>query len=231
MSDVTIFYPVNDCYDSIQGEGALTGIPMTILRLQVCDVGCPWCDTKETWKLDLGNRSKTLPEALGQNSQWVYLTAYEIARYIATNHQPEHQFDYWVLITGGEPAIRPLAPLVASLQLEGFRVACETSGTELGAIGAHFDWLCVSPKLGMPGGKTVRPNVMAMADEVKMPGGRERDLVKLSELLDAMPPKDRAVVSLQPISQNKEATRLCVTTAKRRGWRVSIQVHKTVNLP
>ena len=247
MSDRPQLYAVNDVYESIQGEGAMTGQPMTILRLQGCDVGCPWCDTKETWALDRDYRMDQLSDALGQNIRWVLMTGREIAAWLLGRHGKVVPGGQWVLVTGGEPAMRPLAELVAALRWVGFKSACETSGTHSGVLSADFDWLCVSPKLGMPGSKGVQPgdfhdlqpvvirgvqrSVISMADEIKMPVGRQRDILNLESLLDAYPLKAGAVVSLQPISESKEATSLCVETAKRKGWRVSIQVHKLVNLP
>jgi 7-carboxy-7-deazaguanine synthase len=71
----TIRYPVNDCYPCVQGEGVQTGVAMVLLRLHGCAVGCPWCDTKETWLMDPAHEVATLDEALGANPQYAYMTA------------------------------------------------------------------------------------------------------------------------------------------------------------
>lgn len=221
-------YAVNDIYESIQGEGAMTGVPMAILRMQGCDVGCPWCDTKETWTLNLKYRVDLMFDALGRDDKWCMMTSSGIADWINKNHPTMG----WVLLTGGEPAQQNLAALVGRLQAEGLKVLVETSGTAQGVLGCRVDWLCVSPKLRMPGGKEIIPEVLAIADEIKMPIGRQKDIDELLKLLcDDSPVEPGAVVSLQPLSESKEATRLCVEAAKQNAWRVSIQVHKLVDLP
>src|SRR5215510_2463493 len=100
-----VLYPVNDCYTCVQGEGVQTGVAMVLLRLHGCDVGCPWCDTAQTWRFEAENERPTIKDALDE---------------------------------------------------KGYKVALETSGTEAGHLGARIDWICVSPKIDMPGGKTIK---------------------------------------------------------------------------
>jgi 7-carboxy-7-deazaguanine synthase len=215
-------YPVNDVYLAIQGEGSLTGVPMVILRLQGCEVGCPWCDTKETWELDPANQRDTLEEVLGQNLSYAMVTADDLAKWIKS----KWPHTSWVLLTGGEPARYSLQPLVRELHAQGRKVALETSGTELGHLDAELDWITVSPKIGMPGGKTVLPQAVQSAHEIKFPVGRQRDIEQLDALLADMPPHPDTIISLQPISLNEKATQLCLETVKERNWRLSIQLHK-----
>ena len=225
MADL-LHFAVNDIYDSIQGEGVMTGHPMVIVRLQGCDVGCPWCDTKETWVKDLTHRVNRIEETLGINEKWTLASATDIVEWIEQHHPTIN----WILLTGGEPAMHRLKVLVDTFHDHEYRVSLETSGTAAGSLGCEIDWLCVSPKIGMPGGKELIQAVLDSADEIKMPVGRQRDVDRLAELVGTI--ADPApVVSLQPLSQSEEATRLCVQTAKEKGWRVSIQVHKLVNLP
>src|SRR5205809_4867824 len=108
---------LNDLYPTIQGEGAMTGVPMVLVRLQGCGVGCPWCDTKETWVAAAQNRVGTIPEALGTNPRWTDADPPEIAQ-AAREAGPALA---WALVTGGEPAEQELAPLVAALHVEEFR--------------------------------------------------------------------------------------------------------------
>jgi 7-carboxy-7-deazaguanine synthase len=215
---------LNDLYPTIQGEGAMTGVPMVLIRLQGCGVGCPWCDTKETWVTAAQDRVGTIDEALGTNSRWTDAEPVAIAR-AARTAAPALA---WALVTGGEPAEQDLGPLVAALHVEGFRAALETSGTALGHVGAGFDWVCVSPKMGMPGGKPVLPDVVARADEIKMVVAKPADLEALELLLGQTDrsPKRHQVISLQPVSQQPKATELCLKTCIERGWRLSIQLHK-----
>ena len=221
-------YRVNDIYASIQGEGVLTGVPMVLLRLHGCAVGCPFCDTRHTWDVDERNRVNRLEDALGDTAKWVQLSAAEIARTLTAHHRPGPA---WVLVTGGEPADQELTALTAALHGAGYKVALETSGTATGHMAAGIDWVCVSPKIDMPGGKAIVPAVVAAADEIKMVIGREADIDKVEELLRTCEvDTDRTTICLQPMSQSKRATDVCVTAALRRGWRLSLQTHKLLAL-
>lgn len=225
-------YAINNVYPSIQGEGCQTGVPMVILRLQGCAVGCPWCDTKETWKFDAHTLRVTPPEVFNEDGtpshHWIILAASEMAAYIRRKYSNL----LWVLLTGGEPADQDLEALVNALHDAGFRVALETSGTATGFFSALPDWVCVSPKIEMPGGRAVLPEVMATADEIKYVIGKRDDLFKLDALLASCPTlKEGVQICLQPVSQSAKATALCLETCMSRGWRLSIQTHKFISLP
>lgn len=219
-------YPVNDLYTCVQGEGVQTGVAMVLLRLHGCAVGCPFCDTQETWLVDAANEVKTMAAAAGANARYVYLSAAQIARLIQTNHPGPK----WVLVTGGEPAQYDCGPLVAAIHQMGLKVALETSGTETGHVNAGFDWVCVSPKMNMPGGKVIRPEALAVADEVKHVVGRPRDIEALDALLTAVPLKDDVQICLQPMSVSQKATALCLEVVQKRGWRLSVQTHKYIGV-
>jgi len=184
---------VNTIYPAIQGEGCLTGTPMILVRLQGCDLRCPWCDTKEVWSVD-GGIELPVPVIVEQ------------VRQATTGHQ-------WVLVTGGEPTMQRLGPLVDALHGTGYRVALESNGNF--GTDAAFDWVCISPK-----GK-VDSNILCAADEVKY--------VVKDSIPDDVP--DGPVICLQPVSQDLEATALCIETVQERGWRLSIQLHKYLRLP
>ena len=220
-------YRVNDIYPALQGEGVLSGVPMVILRLHGCEVGCPFCDTRETWSVAPENRVETIDAALGANALWCEVDARDVASYIAHEYP---QF-VWVMVTGGEPAAQDLRELVQALHERGLAVALETSGTQAGFIGAGVDWVCVSPKIGMPGGFEILPEVIAQADEIKHVVGRQRDIERLEELLRTCEMKRGAMVCLQPMSTGEAATKLCIETVMSRGdWRLSLQTHKLVGL-
>ena len=223
---MTVLYPVNDCYTCVQGEGVQTGVAMVLLRLHGCDVGCPWCDTKETWAFEATEETAGLIDALGANTHYSYQTAGQIADHIIANH-PGPQ---WVLVTGGEPAQYDLRPLVKALQARNYKVALETSGTEVGHLEASFDWVCVSPKLHMPGGKTIKPAVISSADEIKHVVGKQSDIDDLDNLLAANTLKPGVQLCLQPVSASQKATQLCLNTVQSRGWRLSIQTHKYIGV-
>jgi 7-carboxy-7-deazaguanine synthase len=227
-------YALNDLYRCIQGEGAMTGTPMMLIRLQGCGVGCPWCDTKETWSLDPSLETK-LPRViedvpfemspiLGTNARWASFGASDIAK-AARLFRGDAGIE-WALITGGEPADQDLAPLVDALHESGFQVAVETSGTAAGYQGADIDWLTVSPKFDMPGGKQILGQAIMDADEIKMVVGVQGDIDTLLRMIDLYPLGCDAVVSVQPVSESVKARNLCVQASFRHGWRVSVQTHK-----
>lgn len=216
-------YRVNDIYSCIQGEGVQTGVPMALLRLHGCGVGCPWCDTKETWHTDQQNRADTLSDALGATPLWCELSGSEIAAYLRQTYSNLS----WVLLTGGEPAEQDLQALCYALHDAGFKVALESSGTALGLFNADIDWVCISPKVNMPGGKQILPAALQRADEVKHVVGKPKDIEVLEGLLQYVRPK--TVICLQPVSQSEKATQLCIRTVMERGWRLSVQMHKYIS--
>jgi len=238
---MTTFY-VNTVYPTIQGEGAYTGTPVVLVRLQGCGVGCPFCDTKETWPLD---ESAALPSSdFPDNPPVVSHKFYKFTEKELTTYIKEN-FPHitWVMITGGEPASQDLPPLIHALHVARKLVLLETSGTAVKGLYTSTrscaslfgnkdsaDWVTVSPKLNMPGQLRIKPQALKAADEIKMVVGKERDLELLDELIETHGLQDK-IISLQPISLSKKATELCTRTAIERGWHLSLQTHKFINLP
>lgn len=229
-------YDVNDLYLAVQGEGCLSGVPMLLIRLHGCAVGCHFCDTKETWHPDLKNKSNMpadLASWMGRNHRWAKIDAWSLAR-LARNVAGERIS--WVLLTGGEPAQQKLAQLIEELHERGFKVALETSGTADGLIGAGADWVCISPKINNPGKLPILRAVLALANEIKFVIGKPRDVDLLKSFIDehgdvcgaALPLNESCEWCIQPISQSQSATELCLELAKREGFRLSIQLHKYI---
>lgn len=216
--------PINNIYSCIQGEGVNTGLPMVMLRLQGCEVGCPFCDTKETWESSSIFQLPTIQDALGQNPKWTMQNEQSIILYIQ-EHYPSFQ---WILVSGGEPAQYDLSTLVSLLHDHGYKVAIETSGTE--EIRGNFDWVCVSPKIDMPGKKAIQAQPILKADEIKMVIGKPSDFEKLDTLLRNFRTKPDCQICLQPMSQSPKATWLCIEECQKRGYRLSIQIHKYLNI-
>ena len=127
-----------------------------------------------------------------------------------------------VVITGGEPAMHDLLDLTATLATAGRTSQVETSGTfPIKAV--TETWVTVSPKLDMPGGLCVLNEALARANEIKMPVGRQDDIVRLIELLD------RGVHGPKtPLSLSRRATEICVQNAISNNWRLSLQLHALV---
>ena len=218
-------YNLNDVYVSVQGEGVMTGVPMVIVRLHGCPVGCAFCDTKETWRTSQETKVATLEEALGANERWCEVSAEDLAAYCRTMTNLD-----WILLTGGEPAEQLLGPLVAAFHEQEFYVAIETSGTAVGHLDTMVDWITVSPKIGMPGLRAIQEDAITSADEIKHVVGRLEDIDKLDAMLGLYEPKEGSTVCLQPLSGSAAATKLCIAVCLERGWRLSIQTHKLVGL-
>jgi len=134
-----VIYRVAEVFDSIQGEGTWTGTWMTFLRLQGCDVGCAFCDTKESWPATGGTEAtaEALVAACGRTR---------------------------VCITGGEPCLVDLEPLARGLVEAGRRVHLETSGCYPLRDGERIDWVTVSPK---PPDYRIDPGLLRRVSELK----------------------------------------------------------------
>lgn len=219
-------YPVNELFYTIQGEATYTGYPSVFIRLQGCNVGCPWCDTKHTW--DSGN-AISIQDMLNKDidsNLYAPMSAREILEVVKELGAKR------VVITGGEPCMHDLEPLTTLLATSDIQAQIETSGTEPIRCDPRT-WVTVSPKIGMPGQKTPLFSSVTRANEIKMPVGKMDDLIKLQELLDTMFTKrgySIPPVWLQPLSQGKKATSLCIEAAKVNNWRVSIQTHKYIGV-
>lgn len=215
--------PVNEVFETVQGEAFWTGTPAVFVRLQGCDVGCPWCDTKHTW--DFQGPQVSLAEMAAKEQD---APSYAEARLddlvaLVRGHASKH-----VVITGGEPAMHErLGALCEALLSLGRTVQVETSGTRSLDLPIGV-WVTISPKLNMPGGYEVKSQALARADELKMPVGKPADIEALQNLLANWPHPRH--VWLQPLSQSKKATQLCLAAARDNGWRVSIQTHKFIGV-
>jgi len=285
-------YAVNEMFATVQGEGAFTGTAAIFVRLQGCDVGCPWCDTKHTWAFpdrlrrtgekpreaaekpvvpsDLLGRSSAAPKgsdgsSAGTQGARPALLASPLAPtaspppagnrvwipvMLNKGHAPTPDFAEMlaeeivqnvsrvaagravshVVLTGGEPAMHDLSPLIAALRAAGYFVQVESSGTYPLPLERTY-WLTLSPKLEMPGGRSVLPQSWQRADEIKLPVGKVADVERLlaqKHLWGSAPAAGR--IYLQPLSQSIKSTAICVEQALMRGWRVSVQTHKYLGL-
>lgn len=225
-SEINMQLPLNELFETIQGEGSKTGTPSTFIRLQGCDVGCPWCDTKHTWKLEEGTDDlETVLAKTGSDRRFAWVSIEELARHAAAR-KAQH-----VVITGGEPCQYDLVDLTDLLiEQHGLSVQIETSATE--PVQAAPDvFVTVSPKIAMPGGRALVDETIERADEIKMPIGKFDDLARLEDLLRRRKrPWRPSDIWLQPLSESPKATELCRWWAADRGWRVSLQMHKQANI-
>lgn len=214
--------PLNELFVTIQGEARYTGTPATFLRLQGCAVGCPWCDTKHTWAMDTADLVD-LTSVLAKRSDsrsYAMATVGQLLEQCLKG--PEH-----VVITGGEPCDHDLLALTACLMDAGLNVQIETSGTAPVRVDERA-WVTLSPKIAMPGGKTLLPDAWARADEIKMPVGKASDIETLKRLIEEGGISPVPLIWLQPLSANPKATQLCMMEAIANGWHLSLQTHKFI---
>jgi 7-carboxy-7-deazaguanine synthase len=195
--------PVMEQFYTIQGEGFNTGRAAYFIRLGGCDVGCVWCDVKESWDADAHPR-------------------YAIADLVAgASGYPGRN----VVITGGEPLMHNCLPLTKALQEAGFKTWIETSGAH--PLSGNWDWICVSPKKF----KAPLPEVLAHADELKIIVFNDSDFKWAEEHAALVPATTR--LYLQPEwSRAARMTPALIDYVKANPrWQVSLQTHKYLDIP
>ncbi len=188
---------------TIQGEGFYQGHAAYFIRLGGCDVGCVWCDVKDSW--DAAAHPKVSIDEMVKRAK---ASGTEI-----------------VVITGGEPAMYDLSELTAELKKAGLQTNIETSGAY--ALTGVWDWVCFSPKKF----KAPDASVYPLADELKVIVYNKSDLNWAEEFGKAVKP--RCELFLQPEwSKEKEMLPLIIEYVKANPqWKVSLQVHKYMNIP
>lgn len=224
--DSTALIAVSEIFHTIQGEATYTGTSSIFVRLQFCDVGCPWCDTKYTWHTREHDQELELSNTQGKYTVFTAHRLYdEIMSYAKRHEMPNPH----VVFTGGEPCKYDLEYVTTQLNLQVMTTQIETSGTYDIKCSAHT-WVTVSPKIDMPGGRKVLTRALKRANEIKMPVGKQSDIDKLIELLDEHG-VTRKPTWLQPLSRSKKATELCVDACRKHGFKLSIQTHQLIGLP
>jgi 7-carboxy-7-deazaguanine synthase len=203
MLDGGLSLPLMEQFYTIQGEGFHTGRPAYFVRIGGCDVGCHWCDVKESW--DASIHPLTHVE--------------EIVR--SASDQPSGT----VVITGGEPLTYNLGPLTDRMRAAGLSVHIETSGAH--PLSGKFDWICLSPKKNMPPKDEFYP----MADELKVIVHNRHDFEWAEQ--HAARVKDGCRLYLQPEwSKAQGMTSLIVDYVMQNPkWNISLQSHKYMGIP
>jgi organic radical activating enzyme len=196
-------FPVMEHFYTVQGEGAYSGFAAYFIRLAGCDVGCVWCDVKESWHTE-GYTQYTASEML----DWV-----------------KKEGANRVVITGGEPAMYDLNPICELFNNEGVFVHIETSAAH--PIRGKFHWITISPKKF----KFPLEAEMSKANELKIIVFNKSDFEwaeKWAGLCDANCRK-----YLQPEwDKRNEMTPLIVEYVKKNPhWHISLQTHKYIGIP
>jgi 7-carboxy-7-deazaguanine synthase len=188
---------------TLQGEGYHQGRAAYFVRLGGCDVGCVWCDVKDSW-----DASKHPAYTIDQIVEQINATPAQM-----------------VVITGGEPFMYDLEPLIDSLHQNGYEVNIETSGAY--PVSGHPDWICVSPKKF----KAPLPDVLPLAHELKVVVFNNSDFEWAEKHAALVSPYCR--LYLQPEwSRSAEITPLIIEYIKQHPkWEFSLQMHKYINVP
>ena len=195
--------PVMEAFGTVQGEGAFTGQAAWFIRLGGCDVGCTWCDVKESWDAaahPVRSVDDLVAEALEQPAR------------IA-------------VITGGEPAMHELGPLTHALRAAGFRTHIETSGAH--PLSGEWHWICFSPKKF----RAPLPDIYDRADELKVIVYNRHDLDWAGEHAARVRPG--CLLYLQPEWDRRDKVMPLVTAHVQAHpeWRISLQTHKYLGIP
>jgi organic radical activating enzyme len=188
---------------SLQGEGYFSGRAAYFIRLAGCDVGCSWCDVKESWDKN----------------------AHPEAKITDLMQRVKNSGTDFAVITGGEPAMYDLTELTQALKNENIEIAIETSGAY--KLSGQIDWVCLSPKkFKMP----LEENY-PLAQELKMIIFNKHDF-KWSEELRAKV-KDSCKLYMQPEwDKRDEMLPLIIDYVKQhKKWIISLQTHKFLNIP
>lgn len=194
--------PLMEEFYTIQGEGFYTGVAAWFVRLGGCDVGCHWCDVKESWDANLHP-----PTSIG-----------DIVRKAAAAART-------VVVTGGEPLMWDMTHLTQSLKAAGLRVHMETSGAY--SLTGTWDWICLSPKKTKLPAEEIYPH----ANELKMIIHNKNDFA-FAEAHAAKVPSDTVLFLQPEWSKHEEMVPLIVEYVKQNPkWRISLQTHKYLNIP
>lgn len=199
MLETNLQYPIIEIFTSIQGEGYHAGKGATFIRVAECNLRCPWCDTQYSF----------------DSSKARWMSAQEIVDEIPMPHSH-------VVITGGEPTLYDLGPLVQALHALGKYVAIETNGTNPIPDEWAIDWITASPKPGSGFALSCR------ADELKYVVDDE---FRIESITNQELPEGR--IFLQVESGRVESAQKGYDLIQRypeRGLRLGIQLHKVLNV-
>ncbi len=195
--------PLMEHFYTIQGEGNFSGHAAYFLRLGGCDVGCVWCDVKESW--DAEKHPKVTIKKMA-----------EFVRNVGSN---------LAVITGGEPCMHPLIELTETLKQQGVRTNLETSGAY--AITGTWDWICVSPKKF----KAPLTESLQQANELKVVIYNKSDFA-WAEQHAALVNKNCKLLLQPEWDKSETVLPLIIEYVKQHPqWQISLQTHKFMQIP
>ncbi|WP_313111567.1 7-carboxy-7-deazaguanine synthase QueE [Aequorivita sediminis] len=197
-----VMLPLMEEFYTIQGEGFHKGTAAYFIRVGGCDVGCHWCDVKESWNADL--HPPTAIETIVENAD---------------------KYSKTIVITGGEPLTWDMGPLTEMLKKRGMQIHIETSGAY--KLTGTWDWICLSPKKM----KLPTEEVYEKANELKVIVFNKDDF-RFAEEQAAKVNKDCILYLQPEWSKREKMSPLIVEYVMQNPqWKVSLQTHKYLNIP
>lgn len=195
--------PLMEHFYTVQGEGFHQGKASYFIRLGGCDIGCVWCDVKDSWDA-------------------AKFAAIDVEQIV--NHVVQSGAKICV-VTGGEPMMHDLAPLTTALHAKGIKAHVETSGAY--EISGNWDWICVSPKRF----KLPAESSLLKASELKVVVFHKNDFRLAEEYQIKVTASCK--LFLQPEwSKEKEMLPLMIDYVKaNQQWEISLQIHKYMDIP
>lgn len=195
--------PIMEHFYTLQGEGTYCGYPAYFIRLAGCDVGCVWCDVKESWKVE-------------ENQ---YMEVEKIAEIAAISGAPI------AVITGGEPTIYDLTLLTKALKDKGLRTHIETSGAY--TFTGDFDWVCLSPKKFL----APKAEIYAQTDELKIIVYNAHDFAWAEQEAAKCPEKTQLFLQAEWSKKEQYYPQIVQFVKDKPKWRMSVQTHKYLDIP
>ena len=194
--------PLMEAFYTLQGEGYHKGGAAYFIRIGGCDVGCHWCDVKESWNAELHPPTP-----------------------INTIVDGAKKYSDTVVVTGGEPLMWPMDPLTAALHNNEIQVHIETSGAY--PLTGVWDWFCLSPKKN----KLPLKEAYDRADELKVIVYNNDDLKFAEEQAEKVNPTCKLFLQPEWSRRDKMMPLMVDYVLQHPKWKVSLQTHKYLNIP
>jgi organic radical activating enzyme len=195
--------PVMEHFFTLQGEGYHSGRAAYFIRLAGCDVGCVWCDVKESW-------------TISASQYWTLDQLLEALSEAATD---------FVVITGGEPTMHDLTDLTSVLNKNGFEIAIETAGVH--PLKGHIDWYCFSPKKF----KAPIDEAYSKANELKIVIAHPSDFEWAETHAQKVGPNCKLYLQTEWEKQERLLPLIIDYIKRNKKWRISLQSHKYMQIP
>ena len=202
LVDAGKMLPLMEAFYTIQGEGYHKGAAAYFIRIGGCDVGCHWCDVKESWDATL-HPPTAIEKIVNQAST----------------------YSDTIVVTGGEPLMWDMQPLTSLLKDKKLKTHIETSGAY--TLSGDWDWICLSPKKRKP----PLGAIYSKADELKVIVYNKSDF-EFAEAQAENVSKDCILYLQPEWSASQKMIPLIVDyVMKHPKWKISLQTHKYLNIP